>query len=557
MKTKKVLMLGMWLTFSFPLFSQWVNDPDQNTLIGGGSQLECPMITTDQAGNSYVSFWEQMNGFYNLHLQKVDVNGYPLWGADGIVISDEDTVQTFTTVYDIGLDRENNAILFLEDSRMGDADVYAYKVDPNGNMLWGPDGIKLSQGPSFDLFPNLMVMEDNSVVFAWQTEDSAGIFMQRISALGNKLWGPDGILYYHSPADSMPYLSYPKVVNCDGSSFFLIYEKSDAPVFSASQSLCIRRFDMAGQALWSGEVIFQNIGQLPVILRLQGISDQQQGCIISWLDGRNNPLKLEGYIQRIDLDGNALYQQNGLCIFIPGLYGYNDIASVVDYQGNIYSFLNTDTLLMGQKMSPTGQLLWNNQGILFDSIINNPNVHFAQLEAIRTGSYNLVKFALDSMISSTIRALMTDESGNLVWPSHSIPVASCNSTKIFSCSSGYHANQVVVAWQDDRNAGFSNIYAQNIFPDGNIGPLAVNKVKENSIRIYPNPASDLIKLNPGEMGETPVEVELYQSSGQKVFIGTFSENAPITLDVSKLERGVYYLVLKTKERTAAEKVVIL
>lgn len=541
---------------SLPLFSQWVNDPSVNTLIGSGAQLECPMIATDPYGNSFVSYWKSINGFYNLRLQKVDIDGIPLWGPEGMLISNQDTVQTFTTYYDVGIDREGNTLLIYEDSRSGDADMYAYKVSPAGNMLWGVNGIRLSNGASFDLLPSMVVLKDNSVVFAWQTEDSAGIIIQKLTPGGIKLWGPDGILLYHQPNDPLPYYSYPKLVNCDESSFFLVYEKADASCISSVQSLSIQRYDSNGQPMWNNEVIFQNIGSLPIILRLNAIPDLQQGCIISWLDARINNFTFEGYVQRIDQNGNMLYPQNGMMTINPNPFNFNDIVCLTDFAGNIYAFHSSASTLTGQKISPAGTLLWGNQGILFDSL-SNSNVQVSQLEAVKIGSYNLVKYNRDSMITGKIKAILVNESGTQVWPTLSIDVANSNSFKMWSCASGFIANQVVVAWADDRNAGVSNIYAQNILPDGNIGPLAIPKVEKTNFNIYPNPVTDWLTIDRGDLTGVPCQVELYNSSGQLVLQEKSNETRLMKIEVSKVKRGVYTLIIKSKESVEINKVIIL
>jgi hypothetical protein len=554
MNTKNLLLTAYMLIFSLPCFSQWVNDPSMNTLLGGGSQLECPMIVADPSGNSYVSFWKLVNGFYNMHLQKIDVNGYPLWGPDGIEISNQDTTQTFTTYYDLGIDRDGNTILIIEDSRKFDVEVYAYKVDADGNMLWGPHGRQLSNGPAFDLLPKLLVMQDNSVVFTWITEDSAGIRMQRLSPDGTELWGP-GIFIYHQPGDPLPFFSYPTPVKCDDKSFFLIYEKADASFFSTSQALCIQRYDLSGQAMWPAEVPFQNVGGFPPILLMKAIPDLQHGCIISWLDARVNPVQLLGYVQRVDKNGNVLLPQNGVLTLMSNNLSYYEITSLTDPLGNIYSFLSSDSIMTGQKVSPTGQRLWGNQGINY-YMTPNPFIQISQLDAVKVGSYNLATFAYGSF-TSTIIAILTDESGNTVWPSVSVDVANGASFKMRSSPTQFCANQVVVAWEDNRNAGMSNIYAQNIFPDGNIGPLVIPEGGQDEMLIYPCPAREQLQLSLEDVEKGPVWVELYQANGQLVYNKIFSETRNITMDVSRIKQGVYHLIITTKGRVVTKKVVIM
>jgi hypothetical protein len=73
------------------------------------------------------------------------------------------------------------------------------------------------------------------------------------------------------------------------------------------------RFDLNGQPLWTNDLIYQNIGKLPIILRLHGIPDGQGGVFIAWMDARVNNLYLDPVIQHIDSSGAELFPVNGVC----------------------------------------------------------------------------------------------------------------------------------------------------------------------------------------------------------------------------------------------------
>ncbi|MDP7529891.1 MAG: hypothetical protein QGH61_11340, partial [Candidatus Marinimicrobia bacterium] len=84
------------------------------------------------------------------------------------------------------------AIISTLDTRTGLWQVYAYKISPDGSMIWGEDGLVLSASGVESISPRLTVLPDNSVVVTW-THNWNAISFQRVSSDGELLWG-DGIL---------------------------------------------------------------------------------------------------------------------------------------------------------------------------------------------------------------------------------------------------------------------------------------------------------------------------------------------------------------------------
>ncbi|MFO7670112.1 MAG: PKD domain-containing protein [Bacteroidales bacterium] len=72
----------------------------------------------------------------------------------------------------------------------------------------------------------------------------------------------------------------------------------------------------------------------------------------------------------------------------------------------------------------------------------------------------------------------------------------------------------------------------------------VKESKAPSMKIYPNPAVDVIHLLPGESLQGSVQVEIYNSIGQKLISERFddaSSSSEIEVSVSTLEQGIYFI----------------
>jgi len=78
------------------------------------------------------------------------------------------------------------------------------------------------------------------------------------------------------------------------------------------------------------------------------------------------------------------------------------------------------------------------------------------------------------------------------------------------------------------------------------GGLNVNEMsKDNNIHIFPVPAKDFIRvLFPSD--DIPSEISVVNALGQEFVLPFINENTGITVDVSSLKTGIYYLRLNSK-----------
>jgi len=77
------------------------------------------------------------------------------------------------------------------------------------------------------------------------------------------------------------------------------------------------------------------------------------------------------------------------------------------------------------------------------------------------------------------------------------------------------------------------------------GVTSVEALEDLGLKIYPQPAKDYIKVELYSKDHTPVKVEIYSLSGQKIWQKTYF-NKQIELDVSTLKTGVYIIKIETQ-----------
>ena len=164
-------------------FAQWSDDPGNPQMLGSGVQ---PQVKMTSDGEVYFTWLT--NGNYHVYLQKLNQEGIAQFSDGGMLISDNNN-SSWIAVYHLNLsvDSEDNAIITFVDQRTGPWEVYAYKIAPDGTMLWGADGLTLSTSGVDNISPRLAVLPDNSVVVAW-SKNYSSIIVQHISTDGDLLW---------------------------------------------------------------------------------------------------------------------------------------------------------------------------------------------------------------------------------------------------------------------------------------------------------------------------------------------------------------------------------
>ena len=160
-------------------------------------------------------------------LQLFDANGNKKF-AEPLLVSDYPS-RTWTSCSQfLFVDRDGNAIVAVYDWRMGATDFEGYtvyKVSPEGEFLWGEDGITLEGENVYDLVAAMSICQlaDGSYVFAWMHNrdgnfNMMSIEMQRISAEGEMLWNAEDVRLYDETSNYM----YPYVIDGGNNGYYAL-----------------------------------------------------------------------------------------------------------------------------------------------------------------------------------------------------------------------------------------------------------------------------------------------------------------------------------------------
>jgi FlgD Ig-like domain/Fibronectin type III domain len=518
MKKNWIILLVLFVGI---LNAQWSSDPFENNAICDltGEQA-IPKVVNGPTGDTYIGFFSNDSGNYDVRLQRLDSLGNELWTNDGILISDNPAM-TWLTDWDMTVDADNHAILTFQDIRnAGDNNIYAYRIAPDGTFVWGADGLELSNSAAFDVSPKAEVTSEGNVIIAWQSDDDS--IMQKITPDGTLLWGASGITI--STANT---ISWPQPFAVDNDEIILKYFEDTGSFPGITRYCYAQKYDTDGNAVWANSTVVSNAGGISAWTQIFNIiSDENNGCFITWHDTRGGGMTSYPFTQHILADGTVEFTANGVQLstennrqsYCPESVYFGATDELITYWKQTDGNQNNHGIT-GQKLDADGNILWGNNGNNLIAISSN----YIRLVGLRKAEDDLMLILEDyiNYVDVYVTAAKLDQDGSYVWPDQQVIMCSVASGKVHNVVSQLSNGQFIASWEDDRN-GTTDIYAQNINLDGTIGQgAAPNGTIEGTVVLI------------GGVGDV-TEVE--------ISIGTIIANPDVNGDFSiSLPAGTYAL----------------
>ncbi len=313
----------------------------------------------DENGGVICTWTDNRNESSDIYAQRIDSDGNVAWEEGGIPVAagPEDQATLSGGGYSADIDGSGGIIVGWVDLRDAtDKNLFAQRVDADGNLLWSPDGIPEEALADTGLVICGFTHEQTGIklcpdgvggaFFAWQDKrtwfeddwlygDPLGnLYIQRVDADGNLLWTVDGEVLCDAQATQFKH----RIVNTAPGEAIVIWEDQRTDWFtsdlymqkiSGTNELELNWGDVGEETL--GIVLCDEPGN-QFEARLTAIGGGDGGMVVSWTDERENEVPREDlYADRIDEDGNHLWSDgSGIIVSDAQLQQTGNIVRILD-----------------------------------------------------------------------------------------------------------------------------------------------------------------------------------------------------------------------------------
>lgn len=564
--------------------AQWNANPSESMLAWpDGKSYYANEMQIGEDGTTWLCVYHPQNGTVATTIQAIDSTGVKLLGEEGLLVSEERNM-TYTVVNQlIMVDKDGNAIVVVHDLRNSPSEEQRlsytiYKVSPEGEMLWGDEGIAVDGAIAYEMSAAMKViqLEDGSYVFAWMRLNGNlfAIEMQRVSNDGELLWNADDVRLM----DNTSTYTYPYLVNAGDNQFILVYAKG------SNQDLYARKIDFDGTPVWPEDTrIYRGgFGSIPLwtILDVQPSGDG--GVIVSWNDDRYYTNIESAYLSYVKPNGELGFTAGEEAQKL-GYAGWRSFNVTARYDSKTNSFIalwrETDAnqnwyRMVTQRVSLQGELLWGEEGLELCPMETQP-IGYMNLQPGGEGEMGVFYMMNHSygFGDVTCYAMLLDtETGESVWEEQPFTFTENVSEKAsLEVTPMAQGDYWIAKWEDNGVLGSDNnvdrLYMQRINRNmtlGNPEPGAVKATRSemSQFRAISTIVNDEAIFQVVNKKEQPITISIYDMQGKLVttaYNGVMPQGSNyVTWNASScnLSKGIYLATLASQEGTATVKIII-
>ena len=472
------------------IIGQFTNDVYLNTpiCVEFGKQND-PRILGDGHGGAFIAWKDSRNGTTNpdIYLQHIDSLGFPLWASSGLAICNDLADQSTPNLCS---DLQGGVIIAWSDLRSGlERDVFAQRVSADGQILWNTNGVAVANNIYREHNEKICSDGIGGAYVVWeQFDDGLGVWniaTQHIDSNGNRLWDPNGIPVSNVVANRIN----PKIQKGKFGGVYLTWQDFRNGL---DYDICAQRIAGNGSLLWNAQglvVSEANGSQINPKIDSDSLSG---GIYIAWADKRNL-IDYDIYAQRIDSTGNILWATNGNPVVAEiGNQSAVDILSTSSSNGVVVTWRdgrNGHDDIYVDKISPNGISSWLQNGVLLSaSIFNklNPNI-------CSDGNGGAIVAWQDSTINDwDIYSQKINSIGQIQWTSGGMVVSSAIEIQSHPKNIPDGSGGSIYVWQDKR-ANQYDIYCHHLNNQG-LGN-GIERIAELEMAVFPNPTSSFVQIN--------------------------------------------------------------
>uniref|UniRef100_A0A832D0V2 T9SS type A sorting domain-containing protein n=1 Tax=Ignavibacterium album TaxID=591197 RepID=A0A832D0V2_9BACT len=242
------------------------------------SEQTNPQIIEDGYGGAIIIWVDDRNGNSDIYAQKIDSLGNKQWNGNGIIIFENNSNQNQPQIVRTS---DNYFYVLCIDDRMGLPNIFLQKLDLHGNLIWGKGG---KIGNHTRALRNFKAMVDkyDYLVLIW--EDYAFnldgmIYAQKLDPDGNFLWGNNQDDLRISSSDLNIKAQHPDIIQLQNGNYFITWQDDRSGNFDIYGQILLP--NGLHQLTYEGEHLEGTVGDdiLPVVC-LSG----DQYYMIAWIN---------------------------------------------------------------------------------------------------------------------------------------------------------------------------------------------------------------------------------------------------------------------------------
>lgn len=560
--THSICLLAVLSICAF-VWADWPGVGENLPICVASGEQYIPQIVSDGHDGCVIIWYDARDGMelINVYGQRVSAEGDTLWQSQGVQLTD---VVSYTWVSYLVACADNNdgAFFAWEDPRNGDFDVYVQHVDGNGSPVWDDNGIRLSMTTNDDFVMDVVADDRGGCIVSWTTPGATEyVSAQRISAAGVKLWNAAGVAV--STGTDIGYNAqmasdgYGGIVACwlDGR-----YH----PTWNDFKDIYAQRIDSLGNMCWADTgVALLKLGSAPWYAFPELVSNGTGRFFVAWYDWRSTDFDI--YAQCLSLAGEVLWTANGAVVCSRQFEQTDPRIVANNVNGLFCAWRDNYTSIYAQRLDANGNGLWQSGGVVVASGANE--VIPSNAVGTSNGLYGVV-YGESDYTDVLVKAQALDNAGNLKWSAGGEPISTVISPKYEISAIADTCGGVIAVWEDDRNGSYAyDIYAQRVDPPVGVSEARFPAKTTTALRCAPNPSHNSTIVAYGIGRKAFVNLCVYDIKGSVVTNLSSGIREPgryeLTWDAIdkhgvKLPSGVYFISLKidNTERTV-QKVILL
>jgi hypothetical protein len=384
------------------------------------------------------------------------------WPLEGTRLSTEPADQVYEVMVEDG---SGGAIIIFIDDRYGNDDIFAQRVDANGNVMWDPDGVPVCTITGTQANVDAVSDGAGGAIITW--DDARGgprdIYVQRIGPDGVRLWNISGLSLCSAVNDQ----KYPRITT-DGSGGGIVMWNDER---DGRDDLYARRIDSSGSVHWTiwGIPVYTG-GSRDNHHDHQIASDGLGGALVVWSDYREGAGNYNIYRNHIESDGTLSWGGGGLDVCdATGTQYYPVLHEItVDRVAAAWwDFRNPGNIELYAKVFGNSISYWGN-GILISSNPDNQIDDYSVFGSLESGLIVCWRERRDFIYDVFAQRIDIDSDyGDICWASGGVRISVLDEAEDNPMMASDGQGGVIIVWTCTLMGG-NVIKAQRVDRDGSL-----------------------------------------------------------------------------------------